>query len=134
MANPRTIARLEAQILRRAAHCLQFEVSDPRATFITLTGVELSKDLANAKVSYSVLGDETERSKAEHMLESATGFIQRQVASILSTRVTPRLRFVYDASLEEAARLDLLIREARDRDREINPDGDGSPDASAGPQ
>lgn len=124
MANPRTIARLEAQILRRAAYCLQFEVSDPRSTFITLTRVELSKDLTHAKVFWSVLGDESERTRVEHMLESATGFIQRQVASVLKTRVTPRLRFVYDDSLAEAARLDQLIRDARRRDREINPEAD----------
>ena len=49
MANPRTIARLEAQIRRRAAYCLQFEVADPRATFITITRVELSSDLLNGK-------------------------------------------------------------------------------------
>lgn len=127
MANPRTIARLEAQILRRAAHCLQFEISDPRATFITLTKVELSKDLGHAKVLYSVLGDESDRSKAAQMFESAGGFIQRQVASILKTRTTPRLKFLYDDSLAEAQRLDQLIREARQRDREINPGGDGPP-------
>ena len=122
MANPRTIARLEAQILRRAAYCLQFEVSDPRSTFITLTKVELASDLSHAKVYYSVLGDEGELSKAAHMLESATGYIQRQVGSVLHTRLTPRLQFIYDESIAEAARLDTLIREARRRDREINPD------------
>ena len=53
------------------------------------------------------------------MLEQAGGFIQRQVASILRTRTTPRLRWVFDESIMEAARLDLLIREARDRDRAI---------------
>ena len=120
MANPRTIARLEAQIQRRAAHCLQFEVADPRSAFLTITRVELSKDLANAKIYYSVLGDESERTKTAHMLEQAGGFIQRQVASILHTRVTPRLRWVYDESISEAARLDQLIREARERDRAIS--------------
>ena len=58
MASPKTIARLEAQILRRIAHCLQFELSDPRAGFITVTRVELSKDINTARVSYSVLGGE----------------------------------------------------------------------------
>lgn len=132
MANPKTIARLEAQIQRRAAHCLQFELSDPRAVFVTITRVELSRDLAHAKVHYSVLGDEADRAKAEHMLERAGGFIQRQVAGVLRTRTVPRLRWVYDDSIAEAARMDQVIREARERDRRIRgersdgEDGDGS--------
>ena len=121
MANPRTIARLEAQIQRRAAHCLQFELSDPRAHFVTITRVELSKDITSGKIHYSVLGDEAERSQVAHMLEGAAGYIQRQVASVLKVRNVPHLRWVYDDSIAEAARMEQLIREARERDRKINP-------------
>ena len=124
MANPRTIARLEARILQRAAYCLQFEISDPRSNFITVTRVKLARDLRSGKIFYSVLGDESERSKAEHMLSDAAGFIQRQVARVLETRNVPHLRWIYDDSVAEAARLDQLIKEARDRDRTINPHAD----------
>lgn len=121
MASPRTIARLEAQIQRRAAHCLQFEIADPRSAFITVTRVELSKDLSSGKIFYSVLGDEKERSRAEHMLAGAAGYIQRQVARVLQLRRIPHLSWRYDESIEKAARVDQLIREARERDRRINP-------------
>ncbi len=121
MANPRTIARLESRIHERAAHCLQFEIRDPRASFVTLTRVEVSPDLSLAKIYYSVLGDEGDRSKVEHMLEHATGYIQRQVVSVLHMRRAPTLRFHYDVSIETAAALDDLIREARERDRRIDP-------------
>ncbi len=131
MASDRTRARLEARIHRRAAHCLQFEVSDPRGSFITITRVELSRDLSSGKVFYSVLGEEGDRSKVEHMLENAAGFIQRQVGTILDTRVVPRLKWVYDESIAEAARLDSLIREARERDRKIRGDA-GEADAEEG--
>jgi ribosome-binding factor A len=121
MSNPRTIARLQARILDGAAYCLQFEISDPRSGFITITRVELSPDLTSGKIFYSVLGTDAEKTKAGHMLESAAGFIQRQVARVLQMRRMPRLRWVYDDSIEKAAGLDQLIREARIRDREINP-------------
>ena len=124
MANARTIARLEARIRERAAYCLEFEIKDPRASFITITKVELASDIASGKIHYSVLGDASERSKAEHMLESAAGYIQRQVARVLQLRRMPHLRWVYDASIEEGAQLDKLIAEARKRDREINPETD----------
>jgi ribosome-binding factor A len=121
MANPRTIARLQARIQERAAYCLQFEISDPRASFITVTRVELSPDVTSGKIYYSVLGAEGEKSKAEHMLKSAAGFIQRQIARVLDVRRMPHLRWVYDGSLETASNMDRLIREARARDQAINP-------------
>jgi ribosome-binding factor A len=127
MANPRTIARLQARIHERAAYCLQFEISDPRAGFITITHVELSSDVSVGKIHYSVLGGESEKSKAAHMLASAAGYIQRQIARVLEMRRIPRLVWVYDDSVEKAADLDLLIREARERDRKINPHADDAP-------
>lgn len=132
MANERTMARLCARIQERAAYCLQFELNDPRATFITITRVEISEDLSIATLHWSVLGDEAERTKAAHLLEHANGFIQRQVGSILHMRRTPKLRWMHDDSLQKAADLDALIKEARERDRAINPHGaadapDGEP-------
>ena len=123
MANPRTIAKLEARIHERIAHCIEFEIADPRSGMITLTGVKLSTDLSIANVRYTVLGGAAERSKAEHMLESAAGFIQRQVGRVLSMRRTPALRFHYDESLQEALRLDELIHSALARDQEIQKTG-----------
>ncbi len=123
MANPRTIAKLESRIHERVAHCLEFELADPRVGMITLTGVKLSPDLSLADIRYTVLGGASERSKAEHMLQSAAGFIQRQVGSVLSMRRTPTLRFHFDASLEESRRLDQLIAGALERDKEIHSKG-----------
>jgi ribosome-binding factor A len=127
VANPRTIARLEARIHERAAYCLQFEISDPRAGFITITRVELSHDLSAGKIHYSVLGDEADKSRAAHMLASAAGYIQRQVSGVLSMRRMPRLVWHFDDSVEKAASLDQLIRDARERDRSINPNADTAP-------
>jgi len=134
VANPRTIARLEARIHERAAYCLQFEINDPRAGFITITRVELSHDLSSGKIHYSVLGDEGDKSRAAHMLASAAGYIQRQVSGVLSMRRMPRLVWHFDDSVEKAASLDQLIREARERDRAINPNAEATSipsDASA---
>jgi len=124
MPSKKTIARLEAQILRRAAHCLQFEVSDPRMGFITLTGVELSKDMAYATIRYSVLGDEAECSKTNHMLEQARGFVQRQVASILHTRTTPTLRWEYDPTIAASSHMDQILKDVQIRDEQIRSSND----------
>ena len=123
MASARTIARLEARILERAAYSLEFELNDPRATFITITHVQLSTDVSQGKIFYSVLGDDADRSKAAHMLESAAGFIQRRVAKVLEVRRMPHLRWVYDESIARAAHMDEMIKGALNRDREIHESG-----------
>lgn len=128
MANPRTIARLEARILERAAYCVEFELRDPRAGQITLTGVKLSSDLSTGKIFYSVLGTEADKTKAAHMLASAAGFIQRKVARVLEMRRVPHLTWVYDDSIEEAARVDSAIRAALERDRRIQAEGSAPED------
>ena len=121
MASERTRARIAARIKERAAYCIKFELSDPRAHFITVTEVEVAGDLTSAKILYSVLGTESEKSQVEHMLQKAGGFIQRQVGRVLQTRTVPRLRFIYDDKQEVASAMDIAIREALERDRKVNP-------------
>ncbi|MCE9595266.1 MAG: 30S ribosome-binding factor RbfA [Planctomycetes bacterium] len=133
MVSERTIARLEARIHERAAHCLEFEVSDPRSSFITITRVELSHDVSSGKIHYSVLGDASDRSKAKHMLESAAGFIQRRVARVLDMRRMPHLKWIYDDSIENAAKLDQVIHEALQRDAEIHTKGHAAADVPPQP-
>lgn len=123
MAHPRTIARLEARIQQRAAHCLEFEISDPRAEFITITKVELATDLSSGKIFYSLLGTESDRNKVARMLEDAGGYIQRKVASVLRVRRMPRLNWHYDDSVEYAAEMDEKIAAALKRDRKIQEAG-----------
>lgn len=121
MANSRARARIEARVRERVAYCLEFEVSDPRAGFITITGVEVSPDLSQARVRYSVYGTPADRGKVAHMLEDATGFIRSRVGRVLKTRTIPRLIWHYDDSIEYQANMEKLISGALERDRSINP-------------
>lgn len=123
MANPRTIARLEARLLERAAHALEFEISDPRAGFVTLTRCKLAKDLSSARVYWSVLGDEAARANTTRMLESASGYLQRLIGRSLDLRRVPHIVWTYDESIAEAARLDGAIARALERDRRIAAEG-----------
>lgn len=122
MVNPRTLHRLESRIQERAAYCLQFEIKDPRSSFVTVTKVELETDLRGGKIYWSCLGSAADRHKTERMLADAAGFIQRQVARVMETRTMPHLRWVFDETIEKAAELDRLIAEARSRDESIRPE------------
>src|SRR5262245_53153862 len=121
MTNPRVKARIEARIQERVAHCVEFELNDPRATFITVTRVEVSDDLSSAKIFYSVYGTEGDKSRSAHMLEDASGFIRKQIARVLKTRRVPALRWIYDDSIERSARMHQTIQDALEKDRTVNP-------------
>ena len=126
MANQRTIARIEGAIKRRVAHCLQFEVADPRAGFVTIIAAELTPDLAKVTVRWSVLDPEEERVRVEKMLEHARGFVQRKMGRVLSLRRMPRLEWKYDDTGVEAARLDMLIKDAMTKDASVRGDAPGA--------
>ena len=121
MVNDRTLARLESRIKERVAYCLEFELNDPRSAFLTVTKVELARDIGSVKVYYSVLGNEADRSKSEHMLASARGFVQKQMGRVLRTRRIPRITWVYDDSIEKLDHMERAIRQAMESDRAINP-------------
>jgi ribosome-binding factor A len=121
MVQPRVKARIQARIQERVAHCVEFELNDPRAAFITITRVEVSDDLSSAKIFYSVYGTEGDKSRVARMLVDATGFVKKQVGRVLQTRRIPALLWIYDDSIERAAQMDKTIREALERDRSINP-------------
>lgn len=119
MANPRTIAKLQARILERAAHCVEFEISDPRLGMVTLTRAELSSDLASVKIFYTVLGGGVVQRQTQRVLDDARGFVQRQVGRVLATRRIPRIAWILDESIAYADEMDRKIRDALARDLEI---------------
>ena len=86
-------------------------LKDPRIGFVTVTGVETSPDLRNARVYVSVLGDEGAREDAIAGLRHSRGFLQAQINSELRMKRTPHLDFVYDDTTEHATRLTRLIDE-----------------------
>lgn len=101
--------RVAEQIQRELADLLQFEVKDPRVSMVTITEVEVSGDLAHAKVYYSASEGSPELQKG---LEKAAGFLRSQLSQRMLMRTVPQLHFVYDASIERGMRLSRLIDDA----------------------
>ena len=91
------------------------ELKDPRVGFITVTAVDTSPDLRQARVFVSVLGTESERRRSLQGLQSAHGFLQRRVADELRLKHTPTLDFAYDDTIENAARINELLRDEEGR-------------------
>ena len=106
MPPPRRIARLQQLILETAATTVQRNLADPRLGFVTITRVKLAPDLSEATVYWSGLGTEAQRRTSTRALTAATPLIQREVARVIGTRVTPRLTLRYDPTLVNAERLE----------------------------
>ena len=92
------------------------EVRDPRVGFVTLTGVDLSPDLKQARVFVSRLGSEAERESAVEGLNRAATFLRRALADRARLRYTPGLKFVSDATLERGSRVEAILQEIHAHD------------------
>lgn len=102
---------ISSQLRGELARLLQEEVMDPRVRLVTLTRVDVSPDLSNAIVLYSVMGEDIE--PVDDGLHSAASFLRRRAARTLGLRRMPELRFRYDPSLVLGAETLSLLRETR---------------------
>lgn len=126
--------RVGDQIQRELAELIRLEVKDPRVGMITLADVEVSRDLAYAKVFFTQLGGEEKGREAQQGLNHAAGFLRRALGQRMRLRSVPQLRFVYDDTPERGARMSSLIDQALAEDRAHHADSDdsGSDDDPAG--
>jgi len=89
------------------------ELRDPRISMVTVSGVDVTRDLSHATVRVLPHGSDEDREAALAGLQSAAGFLRRLVAHALTTRTVPQLHFVLDRGLENAHRIDQLLAEIR---------------------
>ena len=105
------IERVNQQVKREIGRIIQLELSDPRLEFVSITSVEVSKDLRNARVYFSVIGDESRKEGAAKGLNGAGGTIRGILARKLNMRCTPELRFHYDKSIEYSSVVEETLKE-----------------------
>lgn len=108
--------RVEEQILRLLAELVRREVKDPRVGFVTLTAVEVSRDLSHAKVYFLPFDSKREVAEVGEALSDAAGFLRSLLRKKLTMRHVPLLHFVPDESIDRAAKLSALINTAVARD------------------
>ena len=110
--------RVGEQIQRELASILQLDMKDPRLGMVTVSAVEVSRDMSLATVHVTFLGlDEADEIKqAIRLLADAAGFLRTELSHRMRLRFTPQLRFRYDESLVRGRRLSSLIDQAVARD------------------
>jgi ribosome-binding factor A len=110
MASRRVLKAAEA-IRQVVGMAILADLNDPRIRDVTVTRVEVSGDMREAKVYVSIMGDETKQNLSLHGLQSATGFLQSKVSNRIDTRYTPRIRFFLDQGLKESIRINEILDE-----------------------
>ncbi len=108
--------RLGNQMLRTLSELLRFETKDPRLSGVSLTEVDLSRDLSVARVYFSTLDPDADPEPVLEGLNSAAGFLRGQLGRAIKVRHVPELRFLHDDSAAIGERIDNLI------DRAVHPE------------
>ncbi len=105
--------RVAEEIRKEVATMLFGEIHDPRIGFVTITKVQVSKDLRHAKVYFSIIGSDEEKEKTMAGLQSSSGYMRREIGRRLKLRYFPELTFKFDDSLEYASRIEKIIKEIK---------------------
>lgn len=117
MADSRRPDRVAEAVREAVATFLAEGVKDPRVTgLVTVTGVDVTRDLRHARVHVSILGTDAEKKETMEGLQSVAGHLRARLGRTLRLRVTPDLEFRYDASIAHAARIDSLLEQIRTDD------------------
>lgn len=108
--------RLGNQLLRTLSELLRFETKDPRISNVSLTAVDLSRDLSVARVYFSLLDPDQDPEPATDALANAAGFLRSKLGKAIKVRHVPQLRFVHDDSAEQAVKIGRLIDQTIESD------------------
>lgn len=126
----RRIDRLSAQLKRELAALIRTRVKDPRVGVVTVTHVRVDSDLTHARVFVRIPGSPADQASAMEGLAAAAPFLRREIGTVLKIRRAPELVFQEDDSLDQALRIEELLREIRPEEGWEEPAED--PDAEPG--
>ena len=109
MAKQLRIEKLQELIKQEMSKMLLKELKDPRIGFVTVTDVEMTGDLREAKIFVSVMGDEEQVKSSLEGLNSALGFVRREIGQRVRLRFTPEISFALDTSLDYGDHIQKLL-------------------------
>jgi ribosome-binding factor A len=110
------LKRTDELLRETIAELIVTRIGDPRVGFVSVTGVQISPELDTARVYVTVLGNPSERETAMKGLQSAAPYLQSELHKRVRLRRTPKLRFIYDESVDRGFRIDSELRQAKTGD------------------
>lgn len=95
------------------------QIKDPRLGFITITDVEVSKDMRHARVFFSVLGDDQQKQQSLEILQAAAGYIRGEFGRRAHMKIIPEITFRLDTAVEHGARIFELLDKVKRDDEQV---------------
>jgi len=120
------IARLNEQFKREVSELIRTRVRDHRVGVVTVTAVEVARDLGSARVYVRTLGGDGEAEETLQGLLAAAPFMRRELGRVLRLRAIPELRFMIDRSMEHARRIEEVLQETEIPEEELEEDPSAS--------
>jgi len=112
------VERVNQMLKEGIGNIIHNDLKDPRLGFVTVTQVELTKDLRYAKVYYSILGSDIEQKNTKEALDSSLGFIRRLIAERMILRFVPEIIFKQDKSAEYSIEIQEALNKIKELDNE----------------
>ena len=128
MSNQLRIEKLQELIKQEVGKMLLMDIKDSRIGFVTVTGVEMTGDLREAKIYVSIMGNDEQIKSSLEGLNSALGYIRREIGRRIKIRFTPEISFALDKSLDYSEHIQKLLLkvQAEERSNRIESDTEGS--------
>lgn len=112
------VEKIQELIKQETSEIIMRELKDPRIGFVTVTEVDVSSDLRNAKLYVSILGSDKQIEETWKGLNSSLGFIRREIAHRIRLKFIPDIKFLMDTSLEYSAHIqELLIKVQKEEEK-----------------
>lgn len=108
--------RMDSILTKEISRILQFELKNPKLGFVTVTDVQCTRDMSQAKVYVSFLGQQERNDAGMKILNQSKGFIRSTIAKNVKMRKVPELIFVQDTSLEQGRKIEKIIQEINEKE------------------
>lgn len=113
------VEKVQELMKQEVSKMLLRDIKDPRIGFVTVTQVELTGDLREAKIYVSIMGSEQQIEDSWQGLQSALGFIRREIGRRIRLRFTPSISFALDKSLDYSAHIQELLNKINSEEKDI---------------
>jgi ribosome-binding factor A len=113
--------RINEEMRKEVSSIIQYDIRDPRLTaMVSVTKVDVTKDLRYAKVYVSVFGNEESRTNTLNALKGSSGFIRREIGHRISLRYTPEIIIELDNTIEQGMHIDALLEKIKEKEHHDN--------------
>ncbi len=113
--------RINEEMKREISSIIQSDIRDPRITaMVSVTKVDVTKDLRYAKVYVSVFGEDESKKNTVEALKSSSGFIRREIGHRIKLRCTPEIIIELDNTIEHAMHIDALLHQIKEKEHHDN--------------